>query len=1011
MPFQTSTNQYQNTKYIVDAAGGTPYATIQSAINAANTAAVPATIFIRAGTYTENLTLYDGIELQGSNAFQTIIIGLHTPPNAGRCALLNIGLQSATHILSSAAAGTASIKFSQCTFALTDGYVCNMTNWLGAILFELCADLSTVNGLVLNTATASISISACVIGAGTTKSLTSNGILNIISSSIGCPIALSGSAISIINTSLLNHTLTLSGNANLSIANSNIVTGADISITTTSTIPVNLVDVNITTSNTYAISGTGTVNFSSVTFSDSKALAGTIVEGLAGVVKTGEIYANTILRMDMSGFYSWAAAGPYFDATTLGTFQLLVGGTGYIRGKLVTWVAQNIAGMTSGATWYIYIDSTGTIGKTATRTDILFMDNIVLFECLYDETPVTKQQHVVKENHAYNYQVSVSNYLHNTAGIVIENTNNGANITVVPAANVKISIAGADSLDDHGLLTTIPDSGGAGVIFKKFYTTAGGKWAVQNTSDTFAGYYNNAGTPTALPGGKFAIYTLYVGKDSLNATTPTYYAVLDTVYYGSGAAANTAISNGTPAKATGELASIELAQLGYVVFRESTAQISQVTISKSTLRSTISTGGSSGTAALVNTVTTNFDGILSGADTNVQAALETIDDWGKTTTDHALLIGNGTGVAIGSLAVGGTGTILTGAAGADPAWTTATYPATTVIGNLLVSSAANVVTGLTTGATGTILTGVTGASPAWTTTTYPATTTIGNLLVSSAANVVTGLTTGTTGTILTGVTGASPAWTTTTYPATTTIGNLLVSSAANVVTGLTTGTTGTILTGVTGASPAWTTTTYPATTTIGNILVSSAANVVTGLTTGTTGTILTGVTGASPTWTTATYPATVATGDILAATNTNVVTVIAGTSATATYVLTGNGSGVLPSWQAPASGWLTWSEITGATQAMAVNNGYIANIGTLITFTLPASSAVGTTVRVCGKGAGGWLIAQNAGNTIYFGSSTSTPGVGGSLASSLLYDAVELVCISANANWTVTSCIGNITIV
>lgn len=689
MAFQNSTNNYQNTKYIVGV--GLPYTTIQSAINAAVAASTPATIFVRAGSYTENLTLYDGIEIQGSNAFQTTITGIHVPPASGRCAMLNLGLISATHILSSAVAGTSTIKFSQCAFNLTNGYVCNMTNWTGSVTFEFCSDTSTINGLVINTATASVIMNNNTIGAGTANPLTINGILTLFNTSLGCPLSLAGSAVSTIDGGcVISGAIILSANANLTIANSRISTGAVTAITTTSSVAVNLSDVNINTSNSVAIAGTGTVNFNQVNFSNSKALAGTITEGLAGVVKTGENYSNTILRMDMTGFYSWAAAGPYFDDTTLGTFQLLVGGTGYIRGKVITWVAQNITGMTSGSCWYIYIDSTGTIGKTNTRTGALYMDYIVLFECLYDETPVTKLQHTVKENHPYDYQVSVSNMAHNIIGTVVEN--GGANITALGAANVKVGIAGNDVLQDHGLETTI--TAAASVTWKKFYTTAAGRWALQNSSDTFSGYYNNAGTPTVLGGSKFGVYTLYVCKDSLNSATASYYAVLDIAQYNTVGAAETAISNGTVAKATAELLDLELCQLGFIIWGQAAGAIVQTIISKSTLRATISSGGGTNIAALVTTDTTNFDGILSATDTNVQVALETIDEWGKTTTDHALLVGNGTGVAIGSLTVGATGEILTGVTGSDPSWSSSP-----TMSNLTLSTGGAVRTNTTAGNT------------------------------------------------------------------------------------------------------------------------------------------------------------------------------------------------------------------------------------------------------------------------------------------------------------------------
>jgi len=106
----------------------------------------------------------------------------------------------------------------------------------------------------------------------------------------------------------------------------------------------------------------------------------------------------------------------------------------------------------------------------------------------------------------------------------------------------------------------------------------------------------------------------------------------------------------------------------------------------------------------------------------------------------------------------------------------------------------------------------------------------------------------------------------------------------------------------------------------------------------------------------------------------------------------------------------TWNEETGTSANMAVNNGYIANNGGLVTLTLPTTAAVGDVVRVSGKGAGGWKIAQNAGETIYFGLLASTTGAAGFISSTAQRDAVELVCITANNDWNVLSSIGNITV-
>ncbi len=133
--------------------------------------------------------------------------------------------------------------------------------------------------------------------------------------------------------------------------------------------------------------------------------------------------------------------------------------------------------------------------------------------------------------------------------------------------------------------------------------------------------------------------------------------------------------------------------------------------------------------------------------------------------------------------------------------------------------------------------------------------------------------------------------------------------------------------------------------------------------------------------------------------------------ATSGFVLTSNGSSALPSFQAVSSPGITWSVIT-ADQNAAVNNGYICNKVGLLTLTLPATAAVGTIIEVSGmNNATGWLVAQNALQQIFFGTSSTTIGTGGSLASSNIYDSVRLICNVANTSWIVLSSIGNITVV
>ena len=66
----------------------------------------------------------------------------------------------------------------------------------------------------------------------------------------------------------------------------------------------------------------------------------------------------------------------------------------------------------------------------------------------------------------------------------------------------------------------------------------------------------------------------------------------------------------------------------------------------------------------------------------------------------------------------------------------------------------------------------------------------------------------------------------------------------------------------------------------------------------------------------------------------------------------------------PAGRGVTWVHVTGTAQQAAANTGYLADNAAQVTITLPAAPAVGDVVQVSGIGAGGWKIAQNAGQAV-----------------------------------------------
>lgn len=109
--------------------------------------------------------------------------------------------------------------------------------------------------------------------------------------------------------------------------------------------------------------------------------------------------------------------------------------------------------------------------------------------------------------------------------------------------------------------------------------------------------------------------------------------------------------------------------------------------------------------------------------------------------------------------------------------------------------------------------------------------------------------------------------------------------------------------------------------------------------------------------------------------------------------------------QIAAAGISSWIE-TAVSIPAALNTGYIANGGALVNLSLPAIAPQGSIVRVAGKGVGLWQLTANAGQTIFYGSLSTV--VAGNLAAFNQRDTVEVLCTTANTEWTVLSSIGNL---
>ena len=294
-----------------------------------------------------------------------------------------------------------------------------------------------------------------------------------------------------------------------------------------------------------------------------------------------------------TGFYQWTSGSDANTYTVDGTgFQVNRSGRGGIKSQWVDWIAdQKTAPLAINKTSFIYVNSSGILAATSTPNSELYLSNIVLFEVLFDGTNYI----VVKENHPYNFQTSQSAYLHKNVGTVIEGV--GAVITRVAvgagasADDRRIKIVGADVLADHGLETTISETDPA--TWNIYYTNGSGNW-IRNAQDSEVPMlYNNTGTPTAITDGRYSVYVIYVSKDDIESTTPTYFATMDNSEYSNITQARGAIIANNIVRSTNELSAIELCQLGYAIVlnNASGGYISELIVEKATFNSRVVGGG------------------------------------------------------------------------------------------------------------------------------------------------------------------------------------------------------------------------------------------------------------------------------------------------------------------------------------------------------------------------------------------------------------------------------------
>jgi hypothetical protein len=412
---------------------------------------------------------------------------------------------------------------------------------------------------------------------------------------------------------------------------------------------------------TYNITNVGTV--STLTDVTIPSIAANVISGTS--VKTALQQLDfSITNLDQTGHNAWTSGPPVWSSVG-GSLTLLATGNGFIKGKYITWAAPQTITIPANTCQLIAIDSTGTIQIYPTpATDIQYQNTIPLLLAMNDGTNIL----VAKEDHDYSFNTDVTNFFHNNLGTIIQD--GGVNVTRVTTgtgASVtdrEIMIVGSDYISDSELRTLIPDSGGAGITWNVYYTNGAGHWVRYVQQLQIPMVYDSAGTVTALPTGtgNFGLFTLYVAKDDDNSVSPQYIAVMDNSNYSTLVLAQAAITAGTNAIATNELAGLQIAQIGYAVVRNNATSgyINTLTIAKAGFFSRLVGGGTVGSAALVTLNTSTFANFFNAGDNNVQNAFNDLDAGiVSTNTVNTIVKRDGSGnTAVGVLTA--TGASITG---------------------------------------------------------------------------------------------------------------------------------------------------------------------------------------------------------------------------------------------------------------------------------------------------------------------------------------------------------------
>lgn len=376
-------NTFTTAKWIVSAtASDGTHTTIASALTSASSGD---TIFIRQGTYTENLTLKAGVNLAAYDCDaltpNVTIAGTCTFTAAGTVSISGIRLQTnsaAAIAVTGSAASILQIKNCYLNFTNNTGITFSAANTSAAIYITDCrGDLGTTGiGLFAHSSTGAMQIVNTFFtnsGASTTASTCSAGVFDTSNSQFLNPITMSSTSGSTWEYSAFisttNTTVATLGGSTHSCKWCRFQSGSAsaISIGGAATF-FQFCDVEST--NTNAITGAGTINYTPFAFPSTSKLINTTTQTIvSGAHIVRQVFTSTGTYTPTPGMYTCdievvgSGGGGGGCAATNGTQYASAGGGGgggYAR--------KTVFASTIGASQAVTIGAAGTAGSTAGGT-------------------------------------------------------------------------------------------------------------------------------------------------------------------------------------------------------------------------------------------------------------------------------------------------------------------------------------------------------------------------------------------------------------------------------------------------------------------------------------------------------------------------------------------------------------------------------------------------------------------------------------------------------------------